>query len=143
MAGSNYSINFAYKNFEIKGVQRGNIEIKISRSMAKKYDEVFENATDIYHQGDCWQMKLGRYLIGFLFLMALLITFGHRGLVDNYYMNKKLVQLKSLNNGVAAENDDLKKKIVLLRSDLVYIESIARSELGMVKKGDIIYRLSK
>ena len=88
-------------------------------------------------------MKLGRYLIGFLFLMALLITFGNRGLVDNYYMNKKLVQLKSLNNGVAAENDDLKKKIVLLRSDLVYIESIARSELGMVKKGDIIYRLSK
>ena len=53
MAGSNYSINFAYKNFKIKGVQRGNIEIKISRSMAKKYDEVFENATDIYHQGDC------------------------------------------------------------------------------------------
>ena len=88
-------------------------------------------------------MKLGRYLIGFLFLMALLITFGHRGLVDNYYMNKKLVQLKSLNNGVAAENDDLKKKILFLRSDLVYIESIARNELGMVKKGDIIYRLSK
>lgn len=88
-------------------------------------------------------MKVGRYVAGFLFLMTLLITFGNRGLVDNYFMNKKLVQLKAVNNSVAAENSDLKKKIVLLRSDLVYIESIARNELGMVKKGDIVYRLSK
>ena len=88
-------------------------------------------------------MKVGRYAAGFLFLMTLLITFGNRGLVDNYFMNKKLVQLKAVNSSVAAENSDLKKKIVLLRSDLVYIESIARNELGMVKKGEIVYRLSK
>ncbi len=88
-------------------------------------------------------MKVGRYAAGFLFLMTLLITFGNRGLVDNYFMNKKLVQLKAVNNSVAVENSDLKKKIVLLHSDLVYIESIARNELGMVKKGDIVYRLSK
>lgn len=88
-------------------------------------------------------MKVGRYLIVFLFLMGLLITFGKRGLVDNYLMNKRLVQLKSVNNGVMAENKELKKKIVLLRSDLGYIESLARNELGMVKKGDIVYRLSR
>ena len=88
-------------------------------------------------------MKVGRYLVVFLFLMALLITFGNRGLVDNYLMSKRLVQLKLLNSGVAAENNELKKKIVLLRNDLVYIESLARNELGMVKKGDIVYRLSK
>lgn len=88
-------------------------------------------------------MKIGRYLMGFLFLMTLLITFGNRGLIDNYLMNKKLVQLKLVNNGVAVENNELKKKIVLLRSDLDYIESLARNELGMVKKGDIVYRFSK
>ena len=88
-------------------------------------------------------MKVGRYLVVFLFLMALLITFGNRGLVDNYLMSKRLNQLKLLNNSVAAENNELKKKIVLLRSDLVYIESLARNELGMVKKGDIVYRFSK
>ncbi|MEN6375232.1 MAG: septum formation initiator family protein [Smithella sp.] len=88
-------------------------------------------------------MKIGRYLIGFLFLMTLLITFGNRGLIDNYLMNKKLAQLKLVNNGVAVENNELKKKIVLLRSDLGYIESLARNELGMVKKGDIVYRFSK
>ena len=88
-------------------------------------------------------MRVGRYLVVFLFLMALLITFGNRGLVDNYLMSKRLVQLKLLNNGVTAENNELKKKIVLLRSDLVYVESLARNELGMVKKGDIVYRLSR
>jgi cell division protein FtsB len=82
-------------------------------------------------------------LIFFLLLMALLITFGNRGLVDNYLMNKKLAQLKFINNGVAAENNELKKKIILLRSDLVYIEFLARNELGMVKKGDIVYRFSR
>ena len=40
---------------------------------------------------------------------------------------------------IAVESDELKRKILLLRSDLTYIESIARNELGMVKKGDIVY----
>jgi cell division protein FtsB len=94
-------------------------------------------------EDNCFQMKLGRYLVVFLFLMALLITFGNRGMVDNYLMSKRLAQLKLLNNDVAAENNELKKKIVLLRSDLVYVESLARNELGMVKKGDIVYRFSR
>jgi cell division protein FtsB len=88
-------------------------------------------------------MKVGRYLVVFLFLMAILITFGNRGLVDNYLMTKRLAQIKALNDGVTAENNELKKKIVLLRTDLGYIESLARNELGMVKKGDMVYRLSK
>jgi cell division protein FtsB len=92
---------------------------------------------------DCFLMKVGRYLVIFLFLMTLLITFGNRGLVDNYLMSKRLAELKSLNDGVMEENNELKKKIVLLRSDLAYIESLARNELGMVKKGDMVYRLSK
>ena len=37
----------------------------------------------------------------------------------------------------------LKKRILLLRNDVNYIEAIARNELGMVKKGDIVYRWSK
>jgi cell division protein FtsB len=88
-------------------------------------------------------MKLGRYLVVFLLVMALLITFGNRGLVDNYMISKRLSQLKSQNNEATIENNELKKKIVLLRSDLAYIESLARNELGMVKKGDVVYRFSK
>jgi len=88
-------------------------------------------------------MKIGRYLIAFLFLMALLITFGNRGIVDNYLMSKRLSQLKEANNSLMEQNKELGGKILLLRSDLAYIESIARNELGMVKKGDVVYRLAK
>jgi len=88
-------------------------------------------------------MKIGRYLVVFLIFMALLITFGNRGIVDNYLMSKRLAQLKLQNSMIVAESDELKRKILLLRSDLNYIESLARNELGMVKKGDVVYRLSK
>lgn len=88
-------------------------------------------------------MKIGRYLIAFLFLMALLITFGNRGLVDNYLMGKRLGQLSAGNNQLAEQNRELEKKIILLRSDPAYIESIARNELGMVRKGDVVYRVSE
>lgn len=88
-------------------------------------------------------MKIGRYLIFFLLLMALLITFGNRGFVDNYLMSKRLAQLKSQTVEITAENNELRKKIILLRSDVSYIEMIARNELGMVRKGDIVYRWAK
>ncbi|MEN6638598.1 MAG: septum formation initiator family protein [Smithella sp.] len=88
-------------------------------------------------------MKIGRYLVAFVFLMTLLITFGQRGVVDNYFMGKRLAQLKAENNELAVQNKELAGKIILLRSDPAYIESIARNELGMVKKGDVVYRMTK
>ena len=88
-------------------------------------------------------MKSGRYLIAFLVLMTFLIVFGNRGLIDNYLVGKRLAQLNEENHSLAAQNRELEKRIVLLRSDPAYIESIARSELGMVKESDIVYRLSK
>jgi cell division protein FtsB len=88
-------------------------------------------------------MKIGRYLVVFLFLMTLLITFGNRGVVDNYLMGKRLSQLQAENDDLEKQNQELGRKILLLRSDPAYIESIARNELGMVKKGDVVYRLAK
>lgn len=88
-------------------------------------------------------MKIGRYLIFFLLLMALLITFGNRGFVDNCLMSKRLAQLKSQTAEITMENNELGKKIILLRNDINYIEMIARNELGMVRKGDIVYRWAK
>ena len=88
-------------------------------------------------------MKIGRYLIFFLLLMALLITFGNRGVVDNYLMSKRLAKLKSQTREITLENNELKKKIILLRNDIIYIEMVARNDLGMVKKGDVVYRWAK
>jgi cell division protein FtsB len=78
-------------------------------------------------------MKVGRYLIVFVLLMGALITFGDRGLIDNYRMKDEMT----------LENIALKKNISLLRDDLSYVEMMARSELGMVKKGDLVYRMAQ
>lgn len=88
-------------------------------------------------------MKIGRYLVAFVFFMMLLITFGNRGFVDNYFIAKRLSQLKAENHELIAQNKELAGKILLLRSDPAYIESIARNELGMVKPGDVVYRLTQ
>ncbi|MEI7671789.1 MAG: septum formation initiator family protein [Deltaproteobacteria bacterium] len=85
-------------------------------------------------------MKLGRYLIVLVSLIGAMITFGDRGLIDNYRLKGKLMALKKNNHEITLENISLKKNILLLRDDLPYIEMIARSGLGMVKKGDMVYR---
>jgi cell division protein FtsB len=87
-------------------------------------------------------VKFGRYLFGFLLVVAVLFVFGNNGLIDNLMMNKKLTILKSANALLASENNQLKTEISLLRNNSQYIERLARSELGMVKKGELIYKFS-
>jgi cell division protein FtsB len=72
--------------------------------------------------------------------MGCLITFGNRGLIDNYLMRQKLMALKKSTHEITLENIVLKKNILLLRDNMSYIEMTARNELGMVKKGDLVYR---
>jgi len=88
-------------------------------------------------------MKIGRYLALLVFLMGLLITFGNRGLMDNYMMEKRLSSLKKENQEIARENNQLKNTVALLRDDLSYIETVARNDLGMVKEGDRVYQFAR
>lgn len=85
-------------------------------------------------------MKIGKFLVIFLAFMALLIVFGNNGLVDNYILNEKLSLLKDENSRLQAGNQALRTEVLLLRGDPRYVEKIARDELGMVRKGDIVYR---
>jgi len=88
-------------------------------------------------------MKVGRYLVVFVFVMSMLITFGKRGLVDNYAMKERLMALKKSNQDISLENKELSRKVTLLSGNLQYVEMLARNELGMVRKGDLIYRYMK
>jgi cell division protein FtsB len=88
-------------------------------------------------------MKVGRYLVIFVLLMGGLIAFGDRGVLDNYRMKERLMALKKQNHEMTLENIALKKNITLLRENPAYIEMMARNELGMVKKGDLVYRTSQ
>ena len=85
-------------------------------------------------------LKLGRSLFILVILVGLLIIFGKRGLIDSYMMKEKAEALERENRDIALQNQDLRMYIALLKNDPAYIEMIARNELGMVKKGDMVYR---
>jgi len=51
--------------------------------------------------------------------------------------------LKKSNQVLMKENKELYGITQLLRDDMSYIEQVARNELGMVKKGDLVYRIAK
>ena len=88
-------------------------------------------------------MKVGKYLIMVALLIGVLVTFSDRGLIDNFRAKERLAALKKDNAGLIKENGDLKRTISLLQNDLPYIEMVARNELGMVKKGDVVFRFDK
>lgn len=88
-------------------------------------------------------MKVGRCMAVFLLIMALLIAFGNNGLIDNLIMKEKLKILKDSNSQLLEENNQLKKQIFLLSNNPQHIESLARNEFGMVRKGELVYRFSE
>jgi len=88
-------------------------------------------------------VKVGRYLLVFVVLMAVVIAFGNRGLMDNYRMRQKLDTIDKGNAEIVRVNGELKRTILLLREDPAYIERVARDELGMVKPGDLVYRFAQ
>ncbi|HLA27626.1 MAG TPA: septum formation initiator family protein [Syntrophales bacterium] len=88
-------------------------------------------------------MKVGKYLIIIALLASALVIFGDRGLIDNLRMKERLATLKKVNYDLARECGEMKRTNSLLRDDLSYIERIARNELGMVKKGDLVFQFEK
>ena len=88
-------------------------------------------------------MRIGRYVLALTLLIGALIVFGNRGLVDNYVSRERLQSLKKANQEIDRENQELKKTAHLLRTDLAFVEMVARQDLEMVKKGDLVYRNAK
>jgi len=73
-----------------------------------------------------------------LFNLMLVIVFGDNGLVELSRMRDRQRHLAVGNETLARENVSLYRIIGRLRSDPVYIESVARNELGMIGRDDVI-----
>ncbi|MEE8423450.1 MAG: septum formation initiator family protein [Thermodesulfobacteriota bacterium] len=78
-------------------------------------------------------------LLVFTVIVTLSTLFGERGLLHLYDLSKKRNSIINDNNALKETNRDLKKKIELLKNDNHYIEKVARKELGMVGRGEIVY----
>jgi len=75
-----------------------------------------------------------------LFAMLLFIVFSDNGLADLYQLKNERDRLIGENRRLTTENLKLYRSIERLKSDPAYIESIARKELGMIRKEEIIIK---
>ena len=75
-------------------------------------------------------------------MVALLffIVFSERGLADLNWLRKEKMSLREQNDRVARQNEELSIDIDRLKNDPDYIEQIARRELGMIGRDEMILK---
>jgi cell division protein FtsB len=74
---------------------------------------------------------------------AFLLVFSERGLVKFWEVVRTHRQLAQEIQRLQDKNEGLRQRAQALRSDPDTIEEIARRELGLVKKGELIYQFRK
>jgi cell division protein FtsB len=80
--------------------------------------------------------------IAALFLLSLFffIVLGEHGLVDLNQLKKERDEVVEKNEQLTRENLGLSVEIDRLKNDLSYIENVARQELGMIGKDELIIK---
>ena len=78
-------------------------------------------------------------LFSFLFVIGL----GDRGAVDLYQLHLRKVRLNMSGLELQKRNQALYRNTQRLKHDPEYIEDIARTELGMVGKDELVYQFRK
>lgn len=93
------------------------------------------------------QDRISRWLTGAaaLIIMALFIylLWGEHGWFDLAQERSEYEALQQLTEATARKNELLHHQIDRLKKDWDYIESIARNELGMVGKDEIVLRMNQ
>ena len=80
-------------------------------------------------------------LIAILLLVFFFAYLFFSGYLDLRKVGQRLARMEEENKKLARENKRLEEEIKALEGDPFYIEKIAREELGMVKKGEIVYEI--
>ncbi len=87
-----------------------------------------------------------RVLVTILLLVSVMIFFtffGDKWLLQVYRLRRELKEIERVNMELRQENERLRAEIGNLRTNKKYIEELARRELGLVKKGEIVYQFDQ
>ena len=79
-------------------------------------------------------------LIFSIFLIAYWTIFGDNGILKLKKIEQESEKVKAASEKIKSENERLKKEIKLLQDDRKYVEKVAREELGMTSKDEIIFK---
>jgi cell division protein FtsB len=88
-----------------------------------------------------WKIPL--ILICFLAPVMAWLGFGEQGLIHLYRTEMERKAYVDRIHQLAEENQTLLEEVHRLQTDMEYIESVARKELSLIKKDEIIYRFDK
>ncbi len=75
--------------------------------------------------------------------MLLFALLGGRGIMQIYQLKEERNRIQESNARLQEENRKLAEKINRLRTNKEEVEKVAREELGLVKKGEIVYQFDK
>ena len=90
------------------------------------------------------QKKYILCLSGLILIMFLLAIFGARGLWQIYRLKAERQKISFSNVALMAENRRIASQVERMRHyKKEEVERIAREELGLVKKGEIVYQFEK
>ena len=77
-----------------------------------------------------------------LFNIFLIMVFGDRGLVEVSHLKGERDRLLKDNRELTEKNLSLHREIERLKTDSAYIEHVARQELGMIGRDEVIIRFN-
>lgn len=79
------------------------------------------------------------FLIGAIFLVALLSLFGSKGLMEVLALKGRSEAIEEEIGRLRRQNASLAERIKRIHEDPSYLEQLARQELGMIKEGELLF----
>ncbi len=89
------------------------------------------------------QKILLAFVIAALFSLLLFIVFGENGVADLHTLKMERDNLLKRNAELSQENLSLYREIERLKNDPKYVENVARQELGVIGKDEVIFKVKE
>jgi cell division protein FtsB len=93
--------------------------------------------------GDWIHKKYLICLVVFISAMLLFTLFGSRGLMQIFQLKQEREKINITNAKLREENQKLTANIERLKRNKKEVEKIVREELGLAKKGEVIYQFER
>ncbi len=78
-----------------------------------------------------------------MFLLLFFVVFGENGSIDLNRLKVERARLLQKNTELKQENISLYREIDRLKNDPKYLENVARQELGVIGKDEVIIKVRK
>ncbi|HSO67191.1 MAG TPA: septum formation initiator family protein [Desulfatirhabdiaceae bacterium] len=79
-------------------------------------------------------------LVFLILLMLFLIIAGDKGLAGLKQVRQQKEMLTQSNKSLRLKNYEMYRKIERLKTDPVFIEAVARTDLGLIRKDELVFK---